>query len=194
MLQPISFIQTQFPYLTDADAQKLLTLGKVSHFEVGDLFIEAGETTYNFALVVNGMLRNYHSVEGYDDKTVVFSVEGQSAMSSATVFMGQPSTDTIEAVEDTSLLVFNFQDVKALSQENPRIAQIINENLVQRLVENIARVHDFVLRSPEERYVRFADENPALLERVQQKHLASFLGITPISLSRIKARLLKKSA
>ncbi len=192
MQQSISFIKKQFPYLTDDDVQELLALGKTGHLEAGDLFIDVGEVTYNSAVVIKGMLRNYHSSEDYTDKTVLFTVEGQSAMSYATVFLGKPSADTIEAMEDTVLLVSDFREIKELSRNNSRIGRMVNDKLENRLVETIARIDDFTLRSPEQRYIRFAEENPALLERVQKKHLASFLGVTPISLSRIRSRLLKK--
>jgi len=193
MQEPIPLFKRQFPYLTDDDIEKLLALGRVRHFEAGDLFIEAGETTFNSAVVLEGMLRNYHSNDEDADKTVLFTVEGQTAMSYATVFMDKPSADTVEALEDTILLVSDFREIKELSRNNPRISRMVNDKLETRLVETITRIDDFTLRSPEQRYVRFAEDNPILLERVQQKHLASFLGITPISLSRIKTRLKRRA-
>ncbi len=193
MDQPISFIGEQFPYLTDQDVQELVSLGTLKKLEAGQLFIRAGETTFSTAVVISGMLRNFHITDEGDDKTVLFTIEGQSALSYATVFTNQPSADNIEALEPTLLLVSDFRDIKKLSHGNTRIAQMINEKLEKRLVETISRIDDFTLRNPEQRYIRFAQGNPALLERVQQKHLASFLGITPISLSRIKTRLRKRN-
>lgn len=94
----------------------------------------------------------------------------------------------VEFLEPSTLLVFDYRDIEQLARDNLRIERLKNKFIQDYLVKILHRLETFLVYNPEERYEWLMREQPELLKRVQQKHLASYLGITPVSLSRLRTR------
>jgi CRP-like cAMP-binding protein len=98
----------------------------------------------------------------------------------------------IETLEDCEVLVLSHESLESLYQVFPKMNEFIRKAIEQRFV----LLHDlfisYLLNSPEERYLMLLKDRPELLQRIPQHQIASFLGITPVSLSRIRNRVLKK--
>lgn len=108
----------------------------------------------------------------------------------------QPSDVTIEAMEDCEVLYFSREVMYRLYRLYPKyetMGRMIAESVYMCAME---RLKTFLLNSPEERYRRFLQNHEAalILERVPQHYIASYLGITPVSLSRIRSRVAKNGA
>ncbi|MBX7182686.1 MAG: Crp/Fnr family transcriptional regulator [Bacteroidia bacterium] len=187
-----NFVSTRFSFLTEQDLQQVAEILELKQLKAGEVFIREGDLTYKLALVLEGLLRNFHFTENGDEKTVLFSWEGEIVGGYNCIFHNQPAKENVEALEPTTMVVINYHDFTKLTQKNPRLLQAHLTFLEQAFVEAIKRIDDFTLNSPEERYIRLLKEKPFLLQRVPQKHLASFLGITHISLSRIRKRISTK--
>ncbi len=173
---------------------QILATGHMVTFKPGDRIIEAGETTYMGYVILKGLLRNFHVLADESERSVLFRKEGEFVVSYASLFSHEPSTENTEALEETTALEFDMLEVRALTEHNLAFVHSYSKVLEQSLIETIRRIDEFTLKTPEERYISFISRHPDLKDRVQQKHLASYLGITPISLSRIKSRLRKQSS
>ena len=155
-----------------------------------ELWIDAGQIPRTVGFILSGSLRYYYTVEG-TEQTSYFSVEGEWAASYTGFLRQTPSRVSIQALEDTVLLTFSYEQLSIWEQEEHFRYRI--NHFLRKLAEfTIAcyddRVAAFVLQSPEERYRHLAEETD-YLQRIPQQYIANYLGITPVSLSRIRKRV-----
>lgn len=158
----------------------------------GAFFVQDGQVCRNFALVTKGCLRYYILDEG-DEKSAFFFPENYFAADFRSFLSGKPARCFIDALEDSELLTVSVHKIRELGQKH-RDVETCARTVVEKLLvscENRLLLH--LLSNPEARYKRLMDDFGDLVNRVPQKHLASFLGITPVSLSRIRARMLQSS-
>ena len=158
-----------------------------------DFFVEAGKVCNEVGFILRGAVR-YYNVKDGEEITGYFSLENE-LMSSYTSFLTQtPSTAYIEAIENTHLIVFNktsllqlFDDPR-INLKAERFARIIAETIIICYDD---RVNAFVTQSAEERYINLLQSDSNILTRIPQHYIANYLGITPVSLSRIRKRITK---
>ncbi|HCR54650.1 MAG TPA: Crp/Fnr family transcriptional regulator, partial [Cytophagales bacterium] len=105
-----------------------------------------------------------------------------------------PSLQTLETLEACELLVITYQKLEELYVTLPKINVLTRKVAEQRFINGQQILSSFLLESPEERYRRFEVQHKDLLQRVPQNMIASFLGITPVSLSRIRKRMQQPSS
>ena len=158
------------------------------HLKKGEYFIKAGAVKDKLALVTKGCLRYYYLKDG-EEITGEFWQEGEMAGSFDSSILQQPSRLFIEAIEDTSFLKLSYSDIKGLTEKFPILNQVIIRLLEKFIVESQLRIASYIMETPEERYLRLREEMPRIEDRVHQKYIASFVGVTPVTLSRIRARL-----
>ena len=154
--------------------------------------IEEGQICTQIHFILRGSMRQYHVIDG-EEKTTFFFFENHFACNYESFLTQQPSDITIEAMEDCTVLYFSREVLYRLYRLYPKyetMGRMIAENVYICAME---RLKTFLLNSPEERYRRFlrSPEAALILERVPQHYIASYLGITPVSLSRIRARVTK---
>lgn len=181
-------LQVRFPYLSEEDLLEVMQHCNTRQLEADEFFLKAGKVEMRGALVLNGLLRNFHTLPDGTERTVLFTPEGHGVAPYATLFFGQPASESTVAVEQSVIIEFDMRGLRKTIDGNPRLMRAYTHMLERMLTDAIARIDSFVLKKPEERYASFCKEFPQLLQRVPQKHLASYLGITPVSLSRIRAR------
>jgi CRP-like cAMP-binding protein len=99
----------------------------------------------------------------------------------------RPSYYTIEALEDSHILTFNYGQWKSLYDHHSCWSKVLLAILEKGYIKKEAREREFLLFSAEERYRSFLDEYPHLENRIKQHQIASYLGITPVALSRIRS-------
>ena len=191
-MDPITLIRQRFPYLSEQDVMSVARIAVMRTVAVGEHFIRSGTVNYNAALVIKGLLRNYHVLPDNSERTVLFTSEGGSVASYASVLSNMPSIEQVTAIEDTLLILMDMREVRKVIEGNDALMRGYTEVLEKMLLAAIDRIDQFVLRSPEERYLRFVKERPDLEQRIPQKYLASYLGITPVSLSRIRGRAVRR--
>jgi hypothetical protein len=105
---------------------------------------------------------------------------------------GKPSEYYISGVENSIIMVSNTEMEARIFEKFPRFETLCRILSEQLLAKSQARFDEFKISSPEQRYLHLLKTKPDLLQRVPQYQLASFLGITPQSLSRLRARIVKK--
>lgn len=193
MIDPFEFFKNRYRYLTQRDLELLIDKSETIQLEPGEIFFKEGEISTKTGVVIKGLLRGYHYEKGKEeDTTVVFISEGQPCTSYQWLRGANPSSETFVALEPTTMLVNDLDRLNELRKHHINILRLYSETLEDKLIGAIERIQDFTMRSPETRYLALLNSRPDLLQRVPQKYLASYLGITQQSLSRIRARISKK--
>lgn len=185
-------LKKRFPYLPDDKLLFLLGQGELVPLNPGEAFTKAGEWSQRAAWVVEGMLRNYIINDNGEQVTVVFATEMQGIAPYSTVLLNRPASETTEAIEPSLLFVIDFKKFREMVDQDAVYAKLYADVLETALVATIERVEDFTKTKPEQRYQRLLDKHGFLIERAPLKYVASYLGITPVSLSRIRKRLMPK--
>lgn len=191
---PGQFLLDKFPYLKEEDLMTAFSIMELKQVPAGELVVSAGDMNYNYVMVVQGILRNYIITPQGEERTILFSAEGKNTGSYATIFSDRPATEYIDAIEPCVLALADMRNFEELADKNPRMMKAFKDGIKENLVDAIERLEDYTILSNEERYKRFFDKYPELIQRIPQKYLASYFGVTPVTLSRIKARILRKPA
>lgn len=161
---------------------------KVLNFKKGDVLIKEGEMVQLCYHVVEGCLRQYRIIDG-EEKSIFFFTEGQSVLSFAQTNSICLSNFYVDCIEDTKTSVMSATDEKELYRRHPEVESLSRMSLESMIREYQDSFSNFMVLSPEERYLNLMETRPNLLTRVPQYHIASYLGVKPESLSRIRKRL-----
>ena len=146
-----------------------------------------GHTCKTIYFVNKGMLRICYLKNGVDI-TESFEPENSIVARAESLFAGIPSKKAICAVEDTEVVAINVPKLFALFDAHPNLERLFRKVFEQQHVRTIHRLESLQFNTPEERYQQLLDEQPNILLRAPLKHIATYLGITQVSLSRIRAR------
>ena len=182
----------QFVTLTDSDWELLEPHLTVSTIKKHELFAEEGRVSGEVAFVIEGMFRQFYTKDG-DERTTYFFFEHHFLSAYISCLTGKPSLVTIEALSDSTCISFPYSVLHGLFEQHmvwQKFGRLIAEYLTIGLEERMASL---LLLSPEERYLDLLEGNKKkILERVPQHYIANYLGITPVSMSRIRNRILRK--
>jgi CRP-like cAMP-binding protein len=154
-----------------------------------EIYIPEGKIFKKIFYIKKGLLRIFFITESGEEKTFFFRWEGQIAAIPECIFDNQPTRQTWQALEDCELLEIDFDIVEKLSENNISFIKTRMGLAEKMFLEALKRVESFILDKPEERYQKLIIQNPEIIKRVADKHIASFIGVTPVSLSRIRKRL-----
>lgn len=183
------YFEQTFPSLSSEDVASVLAIARAVHFERGACFVRAGERKREIAWVLRGLIRAYYIKESGQEMTPFFWAENEIVASWESIYLGRVSQLNFEAVEDTDLLLIDFPALKKLVDERDAIRRAYMEMMEVILTNTLVHTQSVKNEKPEDRYQHFLRDEPALVARLSQKHLASYLGITPISFSRMKKRM-----
>lgn len=161
------------------------------HFKKGDIIIREGQFVDQCYHVVKGCLRQYRIVDG-EERSIFFFTEDQSILSLTQNNSIYLSNHYIDCIEDTTVTVMKASDEKELYRRYPEVESMSRISLESMVKDHQEMFSDFIISTPEERYLNLLNSRPDLLGRVPQYHLASYLGVKPESLSRIRKRLAEK--
>jgi CRP-like cAMP-binding protein len=180
---------TQLP---DEDWNMLVPHVAERRLRKGELMVPEGETGKEVAIIIEGQMRHFYTCDG-EEKTTYFYFEQAFVSAYISCITGKPSLVSIEALADTRLLVFPYSILKELFTKSiywERFGRLIAEWAMMGLED---RMVGLLTQSPEERYLALINSNKTkILERIPQHHIANYLGITPVSLSRIRNRIVRK--
>ena len=152
--------------------------------------LEAGRVSKEVYFVLEGCLRVYYEKDGVDISAYFFT-EDMFAGAYDSFTSKEPSRHSIEAIESSHLLVISYDNLQKLYQELPAMNALVRTVLEERFFALHQLFTSQILDTPEERYLNLIKERPNLLKRIPQHQIATFLGITPVSLSRIRSRVAK---
>jgi CRP-like cAMP-binding protein len=154
----------------------------------GGYLLRAGQSATEVAVVVTGLLREHFVMKDGAERTKAFVAEREMTGSLADLLSGGPSKAFIVAEEPSRLLVSSYDAMQTLARQYPAWRAFGTRVLERLLVTKAEREYELLGLSAEERYRAFSDRYPGLEARVVGKHVASYLGITPVHLSRLRRR------
>ena len=169
----------------------LLELAERKNLAPGQVFTAQGSYSPKVALILSGTLRGYYLQPEGDEITYIFREQYQIMGCWEPIFLQKPTNHTIAAVEPSVILSINYPELVELVQQDPAVERIYHRAVHQVFAESLSHYQTYVNEKPEQRYLRLRADNPGMVGRIPQKYLASYLGITPVSLSRLKKRLEK---
>jgi len=155
-------------------------------------FLQEGDVCKHFGFVLKGAVRQYTIDDKGNEHIVQLAVEDWWVGDRESYTMGTPSLYTIDAWEDTDLLLISRQDVLELFQRCPAFSDMVKIMDDRNHIANQRRIASSISASAEKRYTDFLSSYPNLVERFPQHIIASYLGITKDTLSRVKRQLLLK--
>ncbi len=177
--------------LTEDEKKAIVSLAIFRSVKKGTALLKEGQKSNDGYFVLKGCIRTYYILGG-EEKTTAFYTE-MEGLTPHCVIKKAPSEYYISCVEDTILIVTN-PDMEADSfNKFPKfesLCRVLSEELLAKQQINFA---EFKTSSPEQRYLNLLQKRPDLIQRVPQHQLASYLGIKPQSLSRLRARIFEKS-
>lgn len=153
--------------------------------------LSCGEIAKEIYFIIRGCMRLYYDKDGVEISAFFFS-ENMFAGAYDSFTTKTKSRHFIETVVDCYCLSINYNDLQSLYRELPKMNEFIRKILEKRFFELHQLFTSQILDSPEERYLNLLKEHPDLLQRIPQHQIATFLGVTPVSLSRIRNRVSKK--
>ncbi|MBK8518118.1 MAG: Crp/Fnr family transcriptional regulator [Saprospiraceae bacterium] len=182
---------SQFTFLYPGDIIDLASITKIKQLQKGEHLVRVGDYNYSAVKVLKGLLCHYIIDADGVQKALIFVPEKMNTGSLETALNMKPADENIIALENTLILCTEMRDLNKLASENIRILKLLNQGYKQIISSTAERIKFLIIHTPEERYIHFVNSFPDLEQRVKQKDLASYLGITVTSLSRIRSRISK---
>jgi CRP-like cAMP-binding protein len=179
------------PFVSFTEKEKQVLESAFSFRQVPKKFRLAaeGKVAKELYFIVKGLVRLYYTKDGEEITGYIFK-EGLFASSYDSFLRQAPSIQNLETLEDCDLLVISYNRLQQLYDELPKMHIVARKVAEQRFINAQMVLSSFILDSPEERYRKFEQQHGDLLLRVPHHIIASYLGITPVSLSRIRKRLM----
>jgi len=177
--------------LSDEEKNLITSLFKEKRYNKGDFFLADGQICKQVGFVIKGLMRYYINHDG-EEKTYAFSQENEYVCNYESFLPQSPSSKIIQALEDTAVLVISHSDLQLLYanvRQGERFGRIAIEAVFLQLLMDI---NSFYTETPELRYERFLKNHADLQQRMSQYHIASFVGVKPQSLSRIRKRIFNR--
>lgn len=179
-----------FPSLDDEERIAIGEKIVVREYKKGDILVSEDEIPAECYFVLQGCVRQYYLIDG-EEKTTAFFTERQAV--AATNFVEQtPSKYYLACVENAKLIVGSIYQDEEMYTQFPKLITITRAMIEQDYNNTREDFAAFITSSPEKRYLDLLDTRPDLINRVPQHQIASYLGVTPESLSRIRKRIVTK--
>ena len=179
----------QFGELNQQQIDLVRSKAKAIELKKGDYFSEAGKIAKQVAFVDNGILRVCYFNNKGEEITRYFIDENNFAVDLNSFSYQIPSSEYVQAVTDCKLFVFSAKDLKELSIAIITWDSIISQITAKSLIEKVNRISPMLAEDAKSRYIGFLDKFPQLANRIPLSLLASYLGITQSSLSRIRKNI-----
>ena len=176
--------------LSPEDVRQLIAIAPVRSFKKDTILLREGQYSRNEYFVLKGCLRAYYMVDG-EEKTTEFYTEFEP-IAPTCVVTKEASSYYLSCIEDSILLVSDPSLQQNTFEQFPHLERICRVMTEQVLARKQIALNHFKIRNPEQRYLDLLASHPDLIQRVPQYQLASYLGITPQSLSRLRSRLAGK--
>ena len=168
---------------------------KISTFEKKDnknIISKSGNHSKKVFLILKGSVRGYLINEDGTEKNVLLRSAGIFIADSIGLFKNKPQRYTFESIGEVQMLIFKFKDFEALAYKDPIILKLYLSILKEAILRLTYRVESLITMTNEDRYLDLLKLDPVFLRSAYSKHVANYLGMTPVSLSRIIKRVKDK--
>lgn len=182
----ITYISTYVP-LTNEEIRIIKEQNLIRRYQKNELLLTEGAFASECYFVLSGCVRAYYLIDG-EERNTDFYFENQT-ITPVSYQTHSASEYYLSCLEDSVLAVGSDARNKKLVEQIPKLASLLLQMNGELLIQKTVELDKFKNHTPEQRYVKLLEENPRLINRVPLYHLASYLGITQVSLSRIRRRV-----
>ena len=191
-MEPI--IQNISKHITLNGEEEKFFLSKVEtkHYKSKTLLLNAGAICKHSYFVNSGILRSFNINDNIVEHVLSFACEGWWISDMYSLISQKPGNLFIEVLEDAEVVILSKENQDILYTEIPKLERFFRILTENSLVAHQERLMDNLSLSAEERFEKFYKKYPTLIQKVPQKHIASYIGVTPEFFSKMKTRMLKK--
>ncbi len=175
-----------FSSLSEQSIDSILTHATYLNCAKGDKLISEGKQHHYFYLLLEGSVKSYYQKES-KEICVWFAFDNE-IISTIKTFVGESSNETIEFLEDSNLIRFKIEPIKELAQKDISIGHWINTILTEHAIFLETKLHGLQFMTSSERYNALINIAPEILQKVSLTDIASYLGVSRETLSRIRAK------
>lgn len=179
--------------IKSSDFDEFIGLTKIVHFKKGEFFLREGKVARYQAFLLKGVMVSYTIDKKGEKHVLQIAIEGHWISDLYSYLSKEPSVYTIEVLEDAELLILTKDNFDKACTEIPIFERFFRLLIQNRLIHQQRRISNIYAESAEERYLKLVHEYPEIVQSVPQHYLASFLGIKPQSLSRIRKQIADNS-
>jgi len=181
-------------YITLSPEEEHLFLSntEIRHYKAKTIVLNAGEVCKCSFFVNSGLLRSFTINDNIVEHILSFACEGWWIGDMYSLISQKPGNLFIEVLEDAEVVLLSKENQEKSYLEIPKLERFFRILTENSLVANQERLMDNLSLSAEERFEKFCKRYPTLIQKVPQKQIASYIGVTPEFFSKMKARLLKK--
>jgi CRP-like cAMP-binding protein len=188
----LSNIARRDVYLTNEELETLKSLFTYKKLRKHQYILQQGEVATHDNFIISGLARTYRVDEKGHEHILRFTPEEWWTGDLASFLTGTPSSYNVDCLEDTEILRITFKDLETLFDNVPKMNKYFRLLYQKSIVSYNIRLSSSLTKSASERYEEFLKQYPAIHQRVPNHQIASYLGITPQSLSRIRNQAISK--
>lgn len=190
-MEPLIKAIEKYITLTEEDKKVIEQLFDRKVLKTGECLLNTGQVCREFSFIETGLMRHYVNNDGVDE-TYYFSSENDFVCDYESFINRIVSNKTLEAIEDTILYTITFDHLQLFYRDvkqGERFGRLFLERVFTKAIKHIMSTHT---DSAEQRYLNFLEQYKQLLPRIPQYYIASYIGVTPQSLSRIRRQMILK--
>ena len=179
--------------LTEEQHDWIRSLSVIKRLRKNQYLLQEGEVWKKHAFVSKGLVRTYSIDDKGFERVIAFAMENWWTGDRESLLSGNPSRFNIDAIEESEIVLFDDNKFSLICKEIPVFNDMQNAIVQRSFVASQNRIHDSISVSADEKYKHFVEKYPSFATRIPLNMIASYLGITRETLSRIRHKAVKKS-
>lgn len=191
MVNELKEFLSKYDLLKTHEVEELANSLKIMRVSKNITIVQQGDICNQCYFVLKGCLRQSVEIDG-TDKTIAFYTEEQAVIFFENTLQPKMAQSSLCSLEESVLIIGDAENEEETYLKYPQLELITRKMIEKDFGKTQKTLAQFIVSSPEERYLNLLQERPELIQRVPQYHLASYLGVTAESLSRIRKRILEK--
>lgn len=189
MFEEVKNMLSLYGTINEDDWVYFTTLMKVENAPKNTLLLRNGEVCNKAFFVKKGAVRLYYINEEGNEICGNFFFENELCSSFESFISRKPGKQILETLEDCEFFSISYEELNRAFDERPVFSKVFLRLLERRFIYTQKLISLYILTNPKERYKYLLENFPEIIKRVSQKHIASFLGISPFTLSRIRNKM-----
>lgn len=178
--------------LTQQEQELFLSKIEIHHYKAKTILLNSGAICKHSYFVNSGILRSFNINDNIVEHVLTFACEGWWIGDMYSLLSQKPGNLFIEVLEDAEVVLLSKENQDILYREIPKLERFFRILTENSLVANQERLMDNLSLSAEERFEKFCKKYPTLIQKIAQKQIASYLGVTPEFFSKMKSKMLRK--